>query len=368
MSTPRCVAIHSSALPLVAPGARTIIAHSPESASRCTGKATGETRSVAWARAATSASISSFVPTAMTPAMSDSASQCGGEVTSSTWLMRCVQPLRYAVNGTPRASWKIWSRPSTKTAGLPPASAAWRSRPASPPSARETRWRSSRTATIALPSRQPIGPSSPRLRATSRVPEYMRPVTIVIATPRRCSSAIARRSTSWMAPFRSSKVPSRSVANSLKRGDARRGVVMGDRGRQGTPGSRTATSRPMASCYPAGARLAGDTGRASSLDDGDLSGHARPVVVGARQGIAADLTRDEVEVLLLAGLDHELGPLRVQHRGVSELHALEEGGRRELVKLLAAVLELEPVRDVDSKRQIVRLEAIVGRDDGDDFR
>ena len=50
------------------------------------------------------ASISSFVPTAITPATPASVSQWGAAATSSTWVMRDVHPRTYWANGAPRAS------------------------------------------------------------------------------------------------------------------------------------------------------------------------------------------------------------------------------------------------------------------------
>src|SRR5215471_4081069 len=80
--------------------------------------------------------------------------------------------------------------------------------------------------------------------------------------------------------------------------------------------------------------------------------HSHPAVVGAVERVTASLLRYEVDVLLLARLEHELGSLRVQHLGVLQLDSLEKGGCGELVHVLAAILNVQPIGSADTKREL----------------
>src|SRR5436190_2437080 len=83
--------------------------------------------------------------------------------------------------------------------------------------------------------------------------------------------------------------------------------------------------------------------RPPALFDGDLAGHAGPVVIRADQAEMPGLLGDEIEVLGLAGLEHELGLVRVQHRWVADLRRFEEVGGVELVHFLAAIGDMQAV-------------------------
>src|SRR6516225_11099675 len=65
--------------------------------------------------------------------------------------------------------------------------------------------------------------------------------------------------------------------------------------------------------------------RSERLLNDHHAGHARPVVVGANVRVTASPLCGEVDVLLLARLEHQLGSLRVQDLGVLELDGLEKG-------------------------------------------
>jgi len=68
---------------------------------------------------------------------------------------------------------------------------------------------------------------------------------------------------------------------------------------------------------------------------------------------------------LLVGLEDDLRLLTVQGLGVAELNLLEEIGRSQLVQLAAVVFQVQPVGDVATKDQVVRLKAVLNRNDGD---
>src|SRR5262249_41066811 len=84
--------------------------------------------------------------------------------------------------------------------------------------------------------------------------------------------------------------------------------------------------------------------------------------------VADNLVRDEVPVLLSARLERELGSLLVQYLGVLELDGLEKGGRGELVHVVAVVFHMQLVGSADMKRELARLETVVGSDEANDRR
>src|SRR5215831_1624710 len=98
-----------------------------------------------------------------------------------------------------------------------------------------------------------------------------------------------------------------------------------------------------------------------------FAGHPRPIVIRAAQRVAA-LTRYEEDILLLAGLDENFRTVRVHGRRIANLRALEKPGRRELVILLAVILQMETIRRPGTERQAVRLESVFGGDHRDGLR
>src|SRR5262245_19560227 len=100
--------------------------------------------------------------------------------------------------------------------------------------------------------------------------------------------------------------------------------------------------------------------------DNDFAGHPRPIVIGARQRVAPP-ARHEKDVLLLAGLDENLRAISVQCCWIADLSALEEPRRGELVRLLAAILQLETIRHSRPEGQAVGLEPVFRGDHRDGF-
>src|SRR6516225_243737 len=90
-----------------------------------------------------------------------------------------------------------------------------------------------------------------------------------------------------------------------------------------------------------------------SFDD-DFAGHSRPIVIGATQRVAAP-PRHEIDILLLTGLDENLGPISVHGRWIANLRLLEKVGRGELVRLLAVILQMETIRRPRTEGQAVGL-------------
>src|SRR5215475_2858175 len=101
--------------------------------------------------------------------------------------------------------------------------------------------------------------------------------------------------------------------------------------------------------------------------DNDFAGHPRPIVIGATQWVAA-LTRHEEDILLLTGLDENFRAIGVHGRRIANLRALEKPRRRELMILLAVILQMETIRRPGTERQSVRLESILGGDHRDGLR
>ncbi len=95
-----------------------------------------------------------------------------------------------------------------------------------------------------------------------------------------------------------------------------------------------------------------------ALLDDDVARHSCPVVIGADEREPAGLPGHEVEILLFAGLDHDLRAFLIQSLGIGDLHRLQKGGRREFVQLLAPVLEVQAVGRSHAEGQAVRREFI----------
>src|SRR5262245_30990104 len=95
-----------------------------------------------------------------------------------------------------------------------------------------------------------------------------------------------------------------------------------------------------------------------SFDD-DFAGHPCPIVVGAAEWVPAP-TRHEKHVLLLTGLHENLGAIGIHGSWIANLRTLEKPRRRELVRLLAVILQMETIRHPRTEGQAVRLEPGVG--------
>jgi hypothetical protein len=103
----------------------------------------------------------------------------------------------------------------------------------------------------------------------------------------------------------------------------------------------------------------------ASLFNGDLPGHPRPVVIGAAHVIAARAHRNKIEVLLFAGLNHEFGVFPVKRIGVAHFDGAEKRGRGQLVQLMPAVDDVQPIGDAAAKFQMIRHKAMFDSYDDD---
>src|SRR5262245_36065250 len=103
-----------------------------------------------------------------------------------------------------------------------------------------------------------------------------------------------------------------------------------------------------------------------SCDD-DFAGHPCPIVVGAAEWVPAP-TRHEKHVLLLTGLHENLGAIGIHGSWIANLRTLEKPRRRELVRLLAVILQMETIRHPRTEGQAVWLEPVLGGDHGDGLR
>jgi hypothetical protein len=80
-------------------------------------------------------------------------------------------------------------------------------------------------------------------------------------------------------------------------------------------------------------------------------------VVGAPDIVVTGPQGYEVKVLLLVGLEHDLGVLTVQDLGIAQLYGFEEIGGGQFVQLAAVVLNVQPVSDIAAKEQVFGLKA-----------
>src|SRR5580692_4660434 len=106
-------------------------------------------------------------------------------------------------------------------------------------------------------------------------------------------------------------------------------------------------------------------GRRSSGRDGDVAEHSSPIVVRAGELVGAGLLRDEIQILLLTGLDDDLGQIRVDDFWVSNADRLKELGRGELVRLLALIGDMQAVDDALVEAKARWLESVLDGDDRD---
>src|SRR4051812_43871291 len=88
----------------------------------------------------------------------------------------------------------------------------------------------------------------------------------------------------------------------------------------GTAASPTSSAGPTTA--PASSTTAVSTTlcrwiRGFLLPDDDPPGHPGPIMVGAPQRVVPGFERHKAEVLRLAGLQNDLGPVRVQHAGIA---------------------------------------------------
>src|SRR6266542_6507571 len=158
----------------------------------------------------------------------------------------------------------------------------------------------------------------------------------------RCASLPCLRRTSiGPAPRRARRGPAPTPTTGIRMGRARLDILM----------------------VPPGDRAALPTDPAALLDD-DVTRHSCPVVIGADEREPAGLPGHEVEILLFAGLDHDLRAFRIQSLGIGDLHRLQEGGRGEFVQLLAPVLEAQAIGRSPAEGPAGRRGVIVASDEG----
>ena len=84
-------------------------------------------------------------------------------------------------------------------------------------------------------------------------------------------------------------------------------------------------------------------------------------MVGAPHIVVTGPQGYEVKVLLLVGLEHNLGVLTVQGVGIVQLYGFEEIGGGQFVQLAAVVFDVQPVGGIATKEQVVRLKGLLDR-------
>jgi len=99
------------------------------------------------------------------------------------------------------------------------------------------------------------------------------------------------------------------------------------------------------------------------LVDGNAADHAGPVVVGAPKIICSGPVGRQKEVLRLAGLHHDLGMFAIENIRIIDIGVREEQRRRDFMRFLAMVLQVQPVMHVVLKDQMVRQELVVHHDE-----
>src|ERR1051326_2421051 len=111
-------------------------------------------------------------------------------------------------------------------------------------------------------------------------------------------------------------------------------------------------------------RFAQGCGNWRGVFDLGPAGHPGPVVVGTAQFETAGPFRHEVEILRLTRLHHDLGPVGVERLRVAHRNCLEKVWRRELVRFLSSVLDVEAIGDAAPEGELLWVKLVLTGDDG----
>jgi hypothetical protein len=113
----------------------------------------------------------------------------------------------------------------------------------------------------------------------------------------------------------------------------------------------------------AGSTPAADTG--SSLVDNDRGRHSSPIVIGAPRSKQSGVLRNEIDVGCLSWLQEDGSPTRIERVSIFDLRRGEKISSGKVMPLFSRIDQVQLVRLVAAKPELIRDELILDHSDLD---